>query len=70
MRNLLNLIWIFNFISCLSITILSHNSGSSISELLAWHCASIYSLVVVLYDFRHMMQNKEKEVKEDIIDNL
>jgi hypothetical protein len=70
MRTSLNLIWAFNFISCLVITILSYQSGSSKSELLAWTCASIYSFVVVLYDFRHMIQNKEKEVKEDIIDNL
>jgi hypothetical protein len=70
MITLLNLIWVFNFISSLAITILSYQSGSSTSELLAWSCASIYSFVIVLYDFRHMMQNKEKEVKEDIIDNL
>jgi hypothetical protein len=70
MRTLLNLVWIFNFISCLFITILSYRSGSSTTELLAWTCASIYSFVVVLYDFRHMIQNKEKESKEDIIDNI
>ena len=70
MITLLNLIWAFNFISCLVITILSYRSGSPTTELLAWTCASIYSFVVVLYDIRHMIQNKEKETKEDIIDNL
>jgi hypothetical protein len=70
MRTSLNLVWIFNFISCLFITILSYQSGSPTSELLAWTCASIYSFVVVLYDLRHMIQNKEKETKEDIIDNI
>lgn len=67
MRILLSFIWIFNFVICLALTILSYKSGE-LEQAIAWSTALVYSFIIFLYDIRNIIDNKEREESVDIID--